>query len=297
LEGARHQTVIYTDHRNLEFFPTTKVLNRHQARWSEELNSFNFVIQYRPGKENTKADLLLRRADYFPKGAEAGMRTQLPLICLEQWKGPQEGEEEKKGVIAVLAEAEPYTLELQLEADIKEVYEGDKKCCQGLLKAGKSQGGDFNIDKRRLLLHRELIYVPDSTPVQLQIMKEHHHHPKAGHRGRDKTLEMVKCNFFWPKMATYIGDYVETCRICSRIKPMRHKPYGELMPLLIPEGRWQSISTDMIVKLLLSKDLYRKGAPGYNSIQVVVDRLTKRTYLTPCYKAMTSEDLIYLYME
>jgi hypothetical protein len=37
LEGAHHQIQIYTDHKNLEYFTTTKMLNRRQARWAQEL--------------------------------------------------------------------------------------------------------------------------------------------------------------------------------------------------------------------------------------------------------------------
>lgn len=50
LEGSEHPIRILTDHRNLEYFTTSKLLNRRQARWSEFLSRFNFRIQYRPGK-------------------------------------------------------------------------------------------------------------------------------------------------------------------------------------------------------------------------------------------------------
>ena len=42
---------------------TTKILNRRQARWAEILSEFNFVITYRPGEKNGKADALSRRTD------------------------------------------------------------------------------------------------------------------------------------------------------------------------------------------------------------------------------------------
>ena len=44
------QVVVYTDHRNLEYFHTTKILNRCQAKWAEILSDFHFVITYRPGE-------------------------------------------------------------------------------------------------------------------------------------------------------------------------------------------------------------------------------------------------------
>ncbi|KAI2652387.1 Transposon Tf2-9 polyprotein [Labeo rohita] len=49
LEGARHSFVILTDHRNLEYLRTAKVLNHRQARWSLFFTRFNFTINYRPG--------------------------------------------------------------------------------------------------------------------------------------------------------------------------------------------------------------------------------------------------------
>ena len=68
LEGSPHTIQVFSDHRNLQYFATTKVLNRRQARWSEELSMYNFVINYRPGKLSTKPDALTRRSDVYPRG-------------------------------------------------------------------------------------------------------------------------------------------------------------------------------------------------------------------------------------
>jgi len=43
-EGATHQVEVYSDHQNLEYFTTTKVLNRRQVRWAQELAGINFRI-------------------------------------------------------------------------------------------------------------------------------------------------------------------------------------------------------------------------------------------------------------
>lgn len=61
---------VYTDHKNLEHFMTTKQLNRRQARWAKFLSEFNFKIMYRPGKQGEKPDVLTRRSQDFPKGIE-----------------------------------------------------------------------------------------------------------------------------------------------------------------------------------------------------------------------------------
>ncbi|KAI0992537.1 hypothetical protein K3495_g15648 [Podosphaera aphanis] len=46
---------------------TTKELSRRQVRWSEFLSQFDFVIKFRSGKDNIKADLLTRRSQDLPK--------------------------------------------------------------------------------------------------------------------------------------------------------------------------------------------------------------------------------------
>ena len=38
LEGSAIPVDVATDHKNLEYFATTKLLTRHQARWSEYLS-------------------------------------------------------------------------------------------------------------------------------------------------------------------------------------------------------------------------------------------------------------------
>ena len=66
LEGSGTPVDIVTDHKNLEYFSTTKVLTRRQARWSEYLSQFNLVIRFRPGRLGTKPDFLTRCWDVYP---------------------------------------------------------------------------------------------------------------------------------------------------------------------------------------------------------------------------------------
>jgi len=61
LEGSASPINVVTDHKNLEYFLTTKVLTRRQARWSEYLSQFNLVIRFHPGRLGTKLDALTRR--------------------------------------------------------------------------------------------------------------------------------------------------------------------------------------------------------------------------------------------
>ena len=46
LEGAAITINTVTDHKNLEYFTTSKKLTCHQARWSEFLSQFNLRIHF-----------------------------------------------------------------------------------------------------------------------------------------------------------------------------------------------------------------------------------------------------------
>jgi RNase H-like domain found in reverse transcriptase len=77
LEGAPCRFEIWTDHKNLEYFRTSKKLNRRQARWSLYLSRFNFVLQHRPGRSMGKPDALSRRADH---GSGSGDNSDMTLL-------------------------------------------------------------------------------------------------------------------------------------------------------------------------------------------------------------------------
>ncbi len=138
-----------------------------------------------------------------------------------------------------------------------------------------------------LLRHSGHIYVLDSS-LCLHVLQYSYNHPLAGHYGQSKTLYQVRLNYYWPGLLTYIKNYCKSCTICSRAKPMRHRPYGLLKQLPIPEKPWNSISMDFIEKLPESS--------SYTSILVVVDRLSKQPLFIPTYDTITSQQLAQLFV-
>jgi hypothetical protein len=81
-EGAMEQIQVFSDHQNLEYFTTTKVLNRRQARWAQELAGIDFKVYYRPGSQNGKPDALSRRSEYRPE--KGGSENQPITTVLHQ---------------------------------------------------------------------------------------------------------------------------------------------------------------------------------------------------------------------
>src|SRR5258708_26724082 len=65
---------LYSDHRALEYFMTTKKLSGRQARWAEYLSRFHFKLMYRAGKSNARADALSRKSEEVKSQQEASER-------------------------------------------------------------------------------------------------------------------------------------------------------------------------------------------------------------------------------
>ena len=59
LKSCQEEFVVFTDHKNLEYFASSKVLSRREARWAEFLSEFWFKVVYSPGHLNTKQMIYL----------------------------------------------------------------------------------------------------------------------------------------------------------------------------------------------------------------------------------------------
>jgi len=100
---------------------------------------------------------------------------------------------------------------------------------------------------------------------------------------------LVTRNFWWLGVTKEVKRYVERCDACQRNKNRTKQPAGKLMPNSIPEKPWTHISADFITKLPL--------AQGYDSILVVVDRLTKMVHFIPTTEKMSAEGLARLFRD
>jgi RNase H-like domain found in reverse transcriptase/Reverse transcriptase (RNA-dependent DNA polymerase) len=81
LEGTKVLIDVVMDHKNLEYFCTTWILSRRQARWSTFLSRFNMVIRFCPGCLGTKPNALTRQPDLYPKGEGKPYGTVNPQNC------------------------------------------------------------------------------------------------------------------------------------------------------------------------------------------------------------------------
>jgi hypothetical protein len=59
---------------------STRVLNRHQARWSISLSRFNFMITYHFGSQQVQSDAMLRRSYLVLKEGDATYDQQHSML-------------------------------------------------------------------------------------------------------------------------------------------------------------------------------------------------------------------------
>jgi hypothetical protein len=79
--------------------------------------------------------------------------------------------------------------------------------------------------------------------------------------------------------------YVSECDTCQKVKTDYMKPGGLLQPLSILEWKWDNISMYFIVGLPLM-------ARKFDSIWVIVDRLSKSAHFIPVHTGMMFEDIL-----
>jgi len=131
--------------------------------------------------------------------------------------------------------------------------------------------------------------VPKDDKLRAEIIRLHHDTPIGGHGGQWKTVELVTRNFWWPGVTKEVKRYVEGCDAYQRNKNCIKQLAGKLMPNSIPEKPWMHISADFITKLPLAQE--------YNSILVVVDRLTKMAHFIPTTEKTSAEGLARLFRD
>jgi len=265
------QITVYTEHKNLEYFNTTMILNRRQHRWAEFLQSFNFKVVYRKGRLNEKADALSRRRDYRPEGGSNS--DPYAFFCPHQYVG------QERDILRpqVLQSCQGFQLQSAFRTALLKAANQDQSYLdtfKSVLKGAKNVDTSLSIIKD-LLCYKNRWCIPKDVALKPIIMEPEHDSGMAGHFRTYKTIGRVRANFYWPKMDEQITEYVrsESCDICEHTKVIRHKKYWLLESIDVPMRPWTSISIDFIVGLLRSE--------GYTKICVVMDRLTRMAHFIP----------------
>ena len=145
----------------------------------------------------------------------------------------------------------------------------------------------YSLNENEFLLFKDKLYVPNVPKVNLLILDEIHKTPYSRHPGYQKTITMLRKEYFWPNMKSEVAEYIARCLDCQQVKTKHQHPAGLLQPLPIPSWKWEVISLDFITGLPRNQN-------QNDSIMVVVDKLSKAAHSIPAkttYKATNIDDI------
>ncbi|GJV38073.1 putative reverse transcriptase domain-containing protein, partial [Tanacetum coccineum] len=259
LYGTR--CTVFTDHKSLQHILDQKELNMRQRRWLELLSDYDCDIRYHPGKANIVADALSRKERIEPLRVRALVMTiglNLPKRILE-------------------AQIEAQKPENLVNEDVGGMIRKD------IPKEKLEPRADGT-----LCLHGRS-WLPCYGDLRSVIMHESHKSKYSIHPGSKKMYQDMKKLYWWPNMKADIATYVSKCLTCAKVKAEHQRPSGLLVQPAIPEWKWDNITMDFITKL-------PKSSQGFDTIWVIVDRLTKSAHFLPIRENDPLDKLARLYL-
>src|ERR1700677_3902566 len=172
LEGAKEHFEIFSDHKNLQYFWTSKKLNRQQARWCLFLSRFDFLMTYRKGALSMKVDLLSRRLDH-----DWGENDNENIILLkpEYFRIAALSQ----GHVLINAEETPLLSEIQKS---KIYNKSVVKAIEDLKKSSTKRlcSNEWQLEQD-LILFQGKVYIPKDNNLRHKIIKLHHNSLSTGH--------------------------------------------------------------------------------------------------------------------
>ena len=290
-----HRFVVFTDNNPLSYVLSSAKLDATGHRWLSDLACYDFSITYRAGKENTDADALSRMHE-----KTQGIRTIPDNVVSAVAAMVRAESEDNTSLIETMVCAEVATTIVD-ESDVGHTRK-DWVCLQqndlvlsrfiGLWRSGNKPGIheretmplELKLYLRewdRFCLRDEVLYrkrqVGSDVVYQLVLPESERKdvliglHDHVGHFGRERTLDLVRARFFWPKMFESVQEKVRTCVACVK----RKTPIPPRAPLVNFESHqpMELVSMDF-----LSLEPC-KG--GIENILVITDHFTRYAQAIP----------------
>ncbi len=218
---------VFTDSNPLTYVLSTAKLDATGHRWLAELGTYHFDIKYRCGKSNIDADALSRIHCSHQEEVEVP-ESLTYAVCNSQSVPGVETLLVDPAVIDCLSES---NLQSKSADEWRKHQRSDKVLCEviDLLEKGVKSSGNVEVAAflkqskqlvfRHGVLYRKRIVHGEETfqlvlPLSFRTQALAGVHDQVGHMGRDRTLDLLQCRFFWPGMTRSVEDYIKSCSRC-----------------------------------------------------------------------------------
>ena len=244
------------------------------------LKDYDFELQYYPSKANVVADALRGKSLHI----SSLMIHEMNLL----------GKFRNMNLSVTLSHDKMQLNSIQitnnLQKQIHEAQESDEFINKKKKSIGLRGRENFGIDKIGNLRFKDRMCVPNNEGIKKMILEEAHKSKLSMHPGTTKMYQDVKKMYWWPKMKREMAQYVAKCLLCQKAKIEHQKLVGMLQSLDIPEWKWDSITMDFVVGL-------PRTIQNFDSIWVIVDRLTKFAHFLPINIRYSLEKFTELYIK
>ena len=243
--SCQHRVSVYTDHRSLEYFMSTKILTSKQVRWMEFLSDFNFEIKFTAGKLNANADILSRREQDVAVREMVKRDSRSRVLLGPSRLDPRINAElaasyvDNSTITLSLMDSDTPPTQLDNEL-VAELLEENRKSFLDLrqkLPKGYTLQDDLLIYQGRLVVER-------GTVLCTRLIREVHAQPSIAHPGERKTYQLLAPQYYWKGMGADCSQYVANCMDCKTSHSNQLKQQGLLHPLSIPDYPMQHLCMD-----------------------------------------------------
>ena len=217
LKGAENTIDVITDHKNLEYFSSTRMLTCWQVRWSEFLCTFNMVVQFRPRHLGGKPDALTRRWDVYPKEGDSVYTTVnthnlRPIFSQEQLATSLRASFLHDPILRAVHLADAPAIHADILASLPTDVFAQEMIRD--LKAENPSKTGWSLDGSSYLRQDGRLYIPDAKDLCLRVLKDKHNHLLTGHFGMNKTTELIRREYTWPRVRKFVKDFCSSCTTC-----------------------------------------------------------------------------------
>lgn len=248
--------VIKTDQQSLKHMMNQRLVEGIQHKLLLKLMEYDYIIEYKAGKDNVVADALSR----LPQDQLQTKICNAITVVIPEW------------II-----------------DVQNSYEGDVQAHKILSMIGTNSDPDQHYSfENGILRFKGRIYVGEETSIRTNLIRDYHCSAFGGHSGMRATHHRIKALFYWPGLKKTVEMFIRECPVCQITKVEHIHIPGLLNPLEVPDMAWTHITMDFIEGLPKSK--------GKDAILVVVDRLTKYAHFLALSHPYSVEQVVEIFM-